>query len=449
MAQPRLPIETIRYKTYIKQTLVNALRSMFTAHPDQILSGTKSTIDFPNTQADYPAVVVRFYERTIKNAGLGHEEQFSTGEVVDQETWFDPFAPLPHGGYLRNDQDYKVTGTYPTSGTLTTSSFRAIPWKPSQAIDTVTGQRVHARINRTGSEVCTVRVGLAASIENSVAFVGEVVFGASNVVLNVIYINAGGTETVVGTSTIAATSGTRWATFHLEGDGTLRLDLMDGDPLVSASNSLGSASATATSPQLAAITPSNTRYSIGGVSATNGSSKIALFRTLKTNVEDQRMHKFNHYFYDGDIEFAIYALSSYDRDLISDTLIQTLAMGKISEWPAGFTDTIANPNTNPAIPATIDHTFTLNTDTIQGMGESQQAAPWQPEDVLVYQTGYRVGVTGSFYSPTPEVGSGIGLVERIETYPYSDGEAAPNPPFSGPDHIQGTADDIVVADSWD
>jgi len=207
MAQPRIPITTIRYKTFVKQTVVSALRTVFTNHPDAILASTKTTIDFPFTEAEYPAVVVRFYERTIKNAGVGHEEYLSSGELVDQGTWFDPF--VSGSAPFRSVQDYKVvTGSYPASGTLTTTNFKVIPLKPTQAVDIVTGQRSHVRVNRVGSEAFTIRSSLAASTVNSVSFVAEVVFGASDVILRLIYIDGAGVETVLGTTTLTAVAAT-------------------------------------------------------------------------------------------------------------------------------------------------------------------------------------------------------------------------------------------------
>lgn len=450
MPQPLIPIQTVQYKTYIKQVLVNALRSMFENHPDPILANTKSTIDFPMTEVEYPAVVVRFYERSIKNAGVGHREYFPTGELVDQETWFDPFSEEYESTY-RTDLDYKtVDGSYPSDGLLKTSSFSVIPWKPSQTIDGTTGQRSHARIHRLANEVVTIRLGLGASTDNTVSFVAEAVFGASNTVLNLIYIDSSGDETILETSTISSSgNGYKWISFHLEGDGTLRADLMNGDPLSASLSSLGNVSAEATSGQLATLTETNNQYSLSGSSTTDGTSRITLFRTLKTNVEDQRVFAYKQYFYDGDIELAIYALSSYDRDLISDTIVQVLGMGDVSTWASGFVETLSDPNSNPNIPANIAHTFTINTDVLQGFGETQQIAPWMPEDQMVYQTSYRFGIFGGFYSPTPESGSdGIGLVERIETYPYQFGEPVPNPPWSGPDHVQGTDDDVEVNDPW-
>lgn len=244
MAEPLQPIQTVRYKTYVKEALIEALTGVFVSHADTLLRGTKITIDFPFDEIDYPAVVVRFYERQIKNAGIGHDEMFP-----------DPNAP---GRYIR----------------------------------------------------------------------------------------------------------------------------------------------------------------------------------------------YKHYLYDGDIEFAIYALSSLERDLISDSLVQTLAMADLETYTNNFLARIYSPDPTSE-PASVDHMINLNTDTISGFGETQAQAPWGPEDVMVYQTAYRVGIFGEFYSRTPEPFN-YGLIDRVDTFPYmpANGEVFPNPPWPGPDHAYGTGDDQADPAPW-
>jgi hypothetical protein len=249
MAEPLIPIQTIRYKTYVKETIVEALRAVFTSHPDKLLRKAKINVDNPMEEADYPAIVVRFYERSLKNAGVGHIEH------------------LP-------------------------------------SIDPTTG---HA----TGF----------------------------------------------------------W-------------------------------------------------------------------------------FKYKHYLYNGDIEFAIYAQSSLDRDLMADAIVQVLTMGEIETYSNAFLARVYNPDPVQE-PSSVDHFINLNTDEIMGFGETQQMAPWGAEDVMIYQTSYRVGIFGEFYSRTP-VNHVYGVVEKVETYPYAPvaGEAKPTPNYSGPDGIQGTADDQPDPSPW-
>jgi hypothetical protein len=244
MPEPLIPVQTIRYKTYVKETLVEALRAVFASHPDTILAKTKVGIDFPNTEAAFPAVVIRFYERSIYNAGVAHRELL---------------------------EDPNVPGRY---------------------------------------------------------------------------------------------------------------------------------------------------------------------------------QKYKHYLYKGDIEFAVYGLSSYDRDIIGDSVVQTIAMGDLENYTSQFYDRIynANPLTEPY---SIEHYININSDKIQGFGETQQIAPWQPEDVMVYQTSYRVEIFGEFYSRIPPTVN-YGMIERVETYPYmpAAGEDVPDPDWSGPDDTQGTNDDQPDPAPW-
>ncbi len=72
---PLIPQETVRYKTHLKRALVEALRSTFLAHEDPYLRKTRVDIDYPQTEAEYPTNIVRFFERDVHNAGVGHVER--------------------------------------------------------------------------------------------------------------------------------------------------------------------------------------------------------------------------------------------------------------------------------------------------------------------------------------------------------------------------------------
>lgn len=209
--------KTIPYKTYIKQSLVEALRSVFNGHVDEVLRKTRVTIEYPNEHAAYPAIIVRFFERDIKNAGVGH------------------------------------------------------------------------------SEILTI---------------------------------------------------------------------------------------------------------------------------------DGQDFRFKHYFYTGDIEFAIHALSSLDRDLISDSLIQTIGMGDLTAYTNRFFERIY-PDDFSEHPKAEFNYININTDTISGFGETQTPAPWLDEDLLVYQTSYRVSIGGEFYSLPPETSQAVGYVEEVDDYPYREDEEVP------------------------
>lgn len=85
-----LPELSVKYKTYLKSAVVDALVEVFADHPDPLLAthtetdtgygdtlltrGTKVTLEFPKTKDRYPAIVVRFFERNVSRLGVAHEE---------------------------------------------------------------------------------------------------------------------------------------------------------------------------------------------------------------------------------------------------------------------------------------------------------------------------------------------------------------------------------------
>lgn len=66
--------QTVRYRTYIKETMVEALRSVFDDHPDPLLRSVKVTPELPMDRSSYPTIIVRYYNRSLRNAGVAHHE---------------------------------------------------------------------------------------------------------------------------------------------------------------------------------------------------------------------------------------------------------------------------------------------------------------------------------------------------------------------------------------
>lgn len=125
---------------------------------------------------------------------------------------------------------------------------------------------------------------------------------------------------------------------------------------------------------------------------------------------------FKHYFYRGDVEFSIYALSSWDRDLISDTLIQTIGMGDLNSYTNRFLARIWPDDDGAVYPDALAHFININTDEITGFGENTSQVPWESEDDLIYSTSYRCAVFGEFYNPPPQMP--VGLITKVNQYPY-------------------------------
>lgn len=229
-----IPEHTVRYKTYVKHALVEAIAAVFKNHPQTTLSGTKVTVEYPRQSADYPTVLIRFYERDIQNMGVGHVE-------------------------------------------------------------------------------------------------------------------------------------------HIQIDGP------DGKP------------------------------------------------------ESEGIFPFRHYLYHGDIEYAIYGLSSLDRDYISDTIVQMLGMGTLEAYTNNFFERIYPDETQAHYPDSIWHFININTDLIIGGNESASATPWGSEDDLIYQTSYRTTVMGEFYSVPPDLPQEY--VSNVLLFPYIGGLEPVPEGDSGPSQV--------------
>lgn len=139
---------------------------------------------------------------------------------------------------------------------------------------------------------------------------------------------------------------------------------------------------------------------------------------------DTISYPFRHFLYTGDIEFAIMALSSKDRDLISDALVTVLALSDPTRQ-TDFFDRIYEPtfdlNPSDAYDSFRYNFLNLNTDKVMGFGETQNPAPWLTEDQLQYQSSYRIGVFGEFYSLPPDTPVATQQLAKVNLLPYLDG----------------------------
>jgi hypothetical protein len=155
--------------------------------------------------------------------------------------------------------------------------------------------------------------------------------------------------------------------------------------------------------------------------------------------------QYQHRLYKGDIEFEIFGQSSADRDILSDALIETLAMDEVSASGLSFINRFYNGI--QSTPYGQWHFPTLNTDEISGYGENTMPPPWSPEDDLVYQTSYRVPIFGEFYSYTPPEPTGYGPVAEVDVYEWpvdAEGNAidplSPAPPVPSDDYQKFTGE---------
>lgn len=75
--------QTLQYKTFLKRTMTEALQNAFGLYEDPTLSKTKIGPDYQTTRANFPSVVVKFYEQKLENAGVGHMEWGPETNVVE------------------------------------------------------------------------------------------------------------------------------------------------------------------------------------------------------------------------------------------------------------------------------------------------------------------------------------------------------------------------------
>jgi hypothetical protein len=150
--------------------------------------------------------------------------------------------------------------------------------------------------------------------------------------------------------------------------------------------------------------------------------------------EDEQIYtKVYHRMYKGDVEWSIYGLSSVDRDLVRDALIEVLAMQELTTGGSAFISRMYDDlNTTPY---GASHFPVLNLDLITGYGEAESMPVWAPEDSLVYSVKYRVPIFGEFYSNIAPVRTSTGFVEEVDVYPWATsvgGEQIDAPPTDPP-----------------
>lgn len=164
---------------------------------------------------------------------------------------------------------------------------------------------------------------------------------------------------------------------------------------------------------------------------------VAHVEYLPSATNSLQYYMYYHRRYKGDISFDIYGQSGVDRDLMRDALVEVLAMTDATTGGYAFIQRLywALADT----PYGLWHYPVLNLDLITGYGEQVAIAPWQPEDMLVYQASYRVPIIGEFYSNTP-ADPPFEAIDQVDLYPYT----ATDPlPADNPDPVYPTFPDPV------
>jgi hypothetical protein len=167
------------------------------------------------------------------------------------------------------------------------------------------------------------------------------------------------------------------------------------------------------------------------------------FRVTPDGYEPKLFQKFRHFYYNGDVEFKVLALSSKDRDFLADALVQTIGMANAEEYTKAFIIRVYDSN-QAAEPDSLYHFINLSTDEFQELGDQEQNAPWMEEDLLVYSATFRVPIFGEFYSRVLTDTTSYGFVEKVEVYPWiANIETEPNPNPNDPSPWLSSGDIVV------
>lgn len=130
----------------------------------------------------------------------------------------------------------------------------------------------------------------------------------------------------------------------------------------------------------------------------------------------------NRRLYWGTIEFRVFALSTVDRDLILDSLTQILGMHDFVAWTNRFWLRLYKPEEwavleNQTLSGLeLYHFINVSTDRINESSPTQSPAPWQPEDVLLYEGAISVPVFGEVLSIPPD--QNWTTIQNVHIYPY-------------------------------
>lgn len=120
---------------------------------------------------------------------------------------------------------------------------------------------------------------------------------------------------------------------------------------------------------------------------------------------------------EGGLSLNIYAESSLDRDIFADSIVEILSFGSLQTQLNTFFNTVyGNPNTQATV-LTMLSQIMLNTGEIHEMGNNVSPAPWQPEDSLIYSTGFYLDCHVGFYNAFVQEVEWE-YVQNVNNYPY-------------------------------
>ncbi len=110
--------------------------------------------------------------------------------------------------------------------------------------------------------------------------------------------------------------------------------------------------------------------------------------------QNGELRRWHHNRFEGSLYFTIYALSTLDRDILADALVEVVRFGTLDTQLNRFFEGIYPSGEKWLAFQQIQ----LDSDQLHSSGDSASIAPWQPEDMLVYTAAYSVAIQGGYYN---------------------------------------------------
>lgn len=127
------------------------------------------------------------------------------------------------------------------------------------------------------------------------------------------------------------------------------------------------------------------------------------------------LRKWHHSRFEGTINFEILALTTIDRDILSDAVTEVIRFGRLDAALLDFFTTLyGDPNAQYAL---VFNQIQFNADEVTFGGDSASLATWSPEDLMQYTSTLTCEVHGGYYNVNPT--DVWGYVTRVVTVPYN------------------------------
>lgn len=124
--------------------------------------------------------------------------------------------------------------------------------------------------------------------------------------------------------------------------------------------------------------------------------------------EDLLVVPAKHFKFEGTIDFTCVALSPLDLDILTDSVLELVAFGRLDDLLNKFFNVIYRDLDDSA-------QISFHSDFLRPLGSTTTNTLWGSEDGLVYQSGYSINCNGGFYS-TIKKDDVSGYVEDIIVY---------------------------------